>query len=63
MRKSRSSRQACWRSRAWRRRACRRRLLALGRLAVDEQAEALLEAQRLGVGQLLLFGEGARHAG
>jgi|SRR5450756_293711 len=30
-------------------------------LAVDEQAQALLEGERLVVGPLLLVGEGARH--
>ena len=38
-------------------------VLALGRLAVDEQSEPLLEGQRCDVGLSLLFVERLRHAG
>src|SRR3546814_20388832 len=38
-------------------------VVALGRLAIDHQAEALLEGQGLAVGQGELFGEGLGHAG
>jgi hypothetical protein len=58
-----SSTTAFCRSFAKRKRFTRLFVLALGRLAIDQQSEPLLESECRDVGLSLLFVEGLRHAG